>query len=132
MDMAPPSHQVELSQSVSPRLLGRIQPARRNKLGYAVRGHPDDPLFFVDLSMVIGAKQAAIFIASGAEVPFPEFDVMRVGPVRWPVTSRPATSFVSGGDGPANVGRECPRRSSDVQDFGFGAEDHRDDLRIAE
>src|ERR1700712_5937780 len=82
--------------------------------------------------MVERAQQTAIAVASGAEITFPEFDVMRVGPVRRPIASRPSASLISCRDGPANVCWECSRRSSDIKDLGLGAQDHRDDLRIAQ
>ena len=71
-------------------------------------------------------------VAGGAEIATPEFDVMTIGPVRRPVASRPGASLVSGSDGATNVGGEGAGGPADVQHFRFAAQDHRDDLRIAE
>ena len=111
------SPEIKFAQCVSSWPLGRIKPSWRNKLGYTVRGHPDDPFLLVNLGVMKRTQQTTITVASGAEITFPEFDVMSVAPVRRPIASRPTTTLISGGDGPANMCGEGAGRPAHVEDF---------------
>src|ERR1700712_4297783 len=113
-DLAPPSDQVEFAHGVTPCSLGRIQPTRRNKLRYPVRGHPDDPFLLMNLSVMMSTKEETILQAGSPEVSVPEVDVVRICPVGWAVASGPAATVVPGGDRPADVGGEGAGGPSDV------------------
>src|ERR1700712_1689571 len=106
--MRPPSDHIEFVYGISSRLLRRIQPTGRNEFRYPVRRHLDYPFFLMNLGMVEPAQQTSILVTGGAEIAPPEFDVMPVGPVRRPIASRPATTFISGDDRPPDVRRERP------------------------
>ena len=93
--VAVPSDQIEFAQRVATWSLRRIQPTRWNELWYPVRGHPDDPFLFVNLRVMKRAQQTAIAVASSAEITFPEFDVMRIGPVRRAVATRPGANAIN-------------------------------------
>src|ERR1700712_1761587 len=121
-DMAPPSDQVELVQRVSSRPLLRINPLRRDQFRDAVGGHPNHPFLLVNFGMVVMTQKAPIDIAGATEILFPEFDVVRVAPIRRPITTRKNTTLIPRDDGPADMGRETPRGPADVEDLGLGAE----------
>src|ERR1700712_1077525 len=95
LGVAVPSDQIEFAQRVATWSLRRIQPTRWNELWYPVRGHPDDPFLFVNLRVMKRAQQTAIAVASSAEITFPEFDVMRIGPVRRAVATRPGANAIN-------------------------------------
>src|SRR6195952_3649057 len=124
--MAPPSDQVEVVQRVSSRPLLRIDPLRWDQFRDAVGGHPDQPFLFVDLGMVVVTQKAPIDVAGATKILFPEFDVVRVAPIRRPITTRKNTTLVPGNNRPPDMRGETPRGPADVEDLGLAAEDHRD------
>src|SRR5665647_3755631 len=98
--------------------------------GDVVRGEGGGEVALVDPRVVVAAEQREVEQGCRPAVD-PVFDVVRVGPLRWPSAAGVGAAFVPGPQRGEQGWGDQAFGAAHVQGLAFGTQDHRDDVGVA-